>query len=258
MTAPLLTLSIVSHGSTETIHTLLESLQKHELAPKRFRIILTDNLRNDLPGFDPTPWHSLHIIRNNMPLGFAHNHNNAFQQAQGEWFAIINPDLVFERPIFDTLIQRLNGLNDSLLAPYIVDEHGHIQDSFRPLPTPLELLRRRLPGYYFDAQPPDPDGLIRPDWIAGMFWLMKTDVYKKLGGMDTRYRLYFEDVDFCTRARLQGINVLVDSNVRIRHDARRDSRTKLFYLYLHTRSAIQFFMSDVYRQARRLQRVAGA
>lgn len=253
MTAPLLTLSIVSHGSTDTLHTLLASLQHHEANPRRFRILLTDNLRNDLPDFDPAPWHSLHIIRNPAPLGFAHNHNNAFQLAQGEWFAILNPDLVFERPIFDSLIQRLTGLPDALLAPCIVDENGHMQDSFRPLPTPFELLRRRLPGYHFQPQPPDPDGLIRPDWIGGMFWLLKADLYRRLGGMDAAYRLYFEDVDFCTRARLQGVQVLVDSQVRIRHDARRDSRRKWFYLYLHTRSALQFFASPVYRQARRIK-----
>jgi N-acetylglucosaminyl-diphospho-decaprenol L-rhamnosyltransferase len=252
MTTPLLTLSIVSHGSAATIQTLLNSLQQHEADPQRFRILLTDNLRNDLPEFDPTPWHSLHILRNQNQLGFAHNHNNAFQHAQGEWFAVINPYLVFERPIFDSLIQRLTGQPDSLLAPYIMDEHGHMQDSFRPLPTPFELLRRRLPGYHFQPLPPGPDGFIRPDWVAGMFWLLKADVYRKLGGMDAGYRLYFEDVDFCTRARLQGIQVLVDSQVRIRHDARRDSRRKLFYMYLHTRSALRFFASPVYRQARRI------
>lgn len=254
MTAPLLTISLVSHGSGATLRALLDSLQRHEADPQRFRIILTDNLRNDLPDFDPTPWHSLLILRNPAQLGFAHNHNNAFRHAQGEWFAILNPDLVFERPIFDTLIQRLMGLPDALLAPCIVDEAGHIQDSFRSLPTPFELLRRRLPGYHFQPLPPGPDGLIRPDWAAGMFWIMRAATYRQLGGMDTGYRLYFEDVDFCTRARLQGVQVLVDSQVRIRHDARRDSRRKLFYLYLHTRSALQFFASPVYRRARRIKK----
>jgi GT2 family glycosyltransferase len=86
-----------------------------------------------------------------------------------------------------------------------------------------------------------------------MFWIMRAATYRQLGGMDTGYRLYFEDVDFCTRARLQGVQVLVDSQVRIRHDARRDSRRKLFYLYLHTRSALQFFASPVYRRARKIK-----
>jgi N-acetylglucosaminyl-diphospho-decaprenol L-rhamnosyltransferase len=247
----LTTISIVSHGNADTVNSLLTSLQRQEMDLKRFQIILTDNLQYDLPDYDPAPWGSLHVIRNTSQLGFAHNHNNAFKHARGEWFAILNPDLVFERPIFDALLDRLSKMPETILAPYIVDETEHIQDSFRPLPTPFELIRRRLPGYHFDAIRPDSDGLIHPDWMAGMFWIMQSDVYRHLGGMDERYRLYFEDVDFCTRARLRGLNLVVDSKIRIRHDAQRSSRRKLYYLMLHTQSAIRFFTSSVYQQARR-------
>jgi len=244
-----ITISIVSHGNTDTISLLLASLQKHENELKRFRIILTDNLQNDLPDFDPAPWASLQIIRNKTQLGFAHNHNNAFAIAQGRWFAVLNPDLIFERPIFDHLLERLKVYPNTILAPQVVDENGHTQDSFRPMPTPLELIRRRLPGYTFRSYQPDRDGLIHPDWAAGMFWLMDADIYRRLGGMDIRYRLYFEDVDFCARARLAGMEVLGDTQIKIRHDARRASRRKFFYLMLHTRSALRFFTSPVYRKA---------
>jgi GT2 family glycosyltransferase len=249
-TKNLITFSVVSHGDADRIGRLLASLQNHEKDTKRFQIILTDNLEKELPDFDASSWASLHLLRNSTPLGFAHNHNNAFKLAQGEWFAIINPDLVFERPVFDKLIDRLQADRNIILAPHIVDETGHIQDSFRSLPTPLELIRRRLPGYKFRAPGTDRDGLIHPDWIAGMFLFMNHEVYRKLGGMDERYRLYFEDVDLCTRARLAGIRIMVDTNVRVRHNAQRSSRRKLFYLLLHTQSALRFFASPVYRQAR--------
>lgn len=248
---PIFTISIVSHGDADKIGRLLASLQIHETDSKRFRIILTDNLHTDLPHFDPAPWDAIQIIRNKTPLGFAFNHNNAFKYVQSKWFAILNPDLIFESPIFNLLLKRLEAQPRAIVAPQIVDENGHVQDSFRPLPTPLELICRRLPGYTFRPYQPDLDGLIRPDWMAGMFWLMDTDIYRLLGGMDIRYRLYFEDVDFCTRARLAGIQVLCDPRISIRHDARRSSRRKLFYLLLHTQSAVRFFTSSVYRQARR-------
>jgi GT2 family glycosyltransferase len=69
--------------------------------------------------------------------------------------------------------------------------------------------------------------------------------------MDERYRLYFEDVDFCTRARLKGMKLIVDSQAQVRHDARRSSRKSFYYLFLHTQSAVRFFTSPVYRQALR-------
>src|SRR4030095_9339187 len=97
---------------------------------------------------------------------------------------------------------------NALMAPQVVDEKGRVQDSFRAMPTPLEVIRRRLPGYTFNPYQPDDDGLIHPDWIAGMFWLMDSDIYRQLKGMNIRYRLYFEDVDFCIRAKLSGIEVL--------------------------------------------------
>lgn len=248
---PLITISIVSHGNADTIQILLQSLQQYEPDAKRFRIILTDNLGTDLPDLDPTPWHSLQIIRNQTSLGFAHNHNNAFALAQGKWFAILNPDLIFERPVFDLLLKRLQVYPSAILAPQVVDEGGRAQDSFRPMPTPLELIRRRLPGYTFKPYQPDQNGLIHPDWLAGMFWIMASETFRQLGGMDIRYRLYFEDVDFCTRARLAGVEVLGDTQVNIRHDARRSSRRRLFYLMLHAQSALRFFTSPAYRQARR-------
>lgn len=251
MTTPLITLSIVSHGDSQKIAHLLASLQKHEPdTASRFQLILTDNLKDKLPDVDPAPWASLHMLRNEHPLGFAENHNRAFELARGDYFAILNPDLIFEQPIFDSLLASLQTHNADLIAPKIVDETGALQDSFRPLPTPIELIQRRLPGYKFKPYLPDVDGIVRPDWIAGMFWLLRSETYRQLGGMDKAYQLYFEDVDFCTRARLQGMNLLVDSKIRVRHDAQRSSRAKLYYLALHTRSALRFFTSPVYRKIR--------
>ena len=247
----LITLSVVSHGDAGKVGNLLASLQEHEQATTRFQLILTDNLGDNLPDFDPTPWASLHILRNERQMGFAKNHNRAFELAHGRYFAILNPDLLFEHAIFERLITSLQNHRADLIAPQIVDESGAIQDSTRPLPTPLELFRRRLPGYKPSAIEADHQGMLQPDWIAGMFWLMYSNVYRQLGGMDERYRLYFEDVDFCTRARLTGLKLLVDSQAQVRHDAQRSSRKSLYYLFLHTWSAVRFFTSGVYRQALR-------
>jgi GT2 family glycosyltransferase len=245
---PLITISIVSHGDAGKIRHLLASLEKHEPDTARFQLILTDNLKDDLPDFNPSPWASLQILRNKQPVGFAQNHNRSFEIARGRYFAILNPDLIFIQPVFEQLTTSLNAHQADLVAPKIVDGNGVIQDSFRALPTPLEVIRRRLPGHPSLLPDPGPNGLIHPDWIAAMFWLMESDMYRQLGGMDERYHLYFEDVDFCTRARLRGMKLLVDAQVQVRHDAQRSSRRNLYYLFLHTRSALRFFTSPVYRQ----------
>jgi len=248
---PLITLSIVSHGDSDKVNHLLTSLQKYESNTAQCQVIITDNLGNELSDFDSSPWESLQILRNNHQMGFAQNHNNAFKLARGRYFAILNPDLIFEKAVFDGLITRLHAQGASLIAPKIIDENGTVQDSFRSLPSPSELIRRRLPRYKFELPQPDSDGLIHPDWIAGMFWLTPSNVYRELGGMDEKFRLYFEDVDFCTRARLKGMKILVDTRLKVRHDAQRSSRKKLYYLFLHTMSAMRFFSSPVYQQIKR-------
>ena len=251
MTPPLITISIVSHGDAQKISHLLASLQKHEQnTASRFQLILTDNLKDNLPDVDPNPWESFHMLRNQHPLGFAENHNRAFELARGTYFAILNPDLIFESPVFEALLSNLQEHNADLIAPKIVDETGTPQDSFRPLPTPIELIQRRMPGHTFRPPLPDADGIIRPDWIAGMFWLLRSETYRQLGGMDKNYRLYFEDVEFCTRARLQGMKLIVDSNLQVQHHAQRSSRVKLYYLVLHLCSAFRFFTSSSYHKIR--------
>jgi len=246
---PPITLSIVSHGDGDKVARLLTSIQKHEPNTLHFQIIITDNLKNDLPEFDPSPWASLQILRNKKPQGFAYNHNRAFESSKGMHFAVLNPDLVFEQAVFDKLISTLHTHQAHLVAPQIVDTSKMAQDSFRPLPSPIELIRRRLPGYHFDIPQPDANGLVQPDWIAAMFWLMPSSTYRTLHGMDERFKLYLEDVDFCTRARLEGKKILVNLRVRVRHDAQRSSRKNPYFLYLHVRSAIRFFTSPVYLRA---------
>lgn len=246
----LITISIVSHGDADKLPHLIESILKQEFnTDARFELILTDNLKNELPNIDRAPWESLHILRNEHPLGFAENHNRAFENACGEYFAILNPDLFFDRPIFEALVASLQKHQADLIAPQIVDGMGELQDSFRPLPSPFELVQRRLPGYKFEPFKPDSEGMIHPDWIAGMFWLMPSETYRKLGGMDKKFRLYLEDVDFCTRARLRGMKIMVDANVQVRHDAQRSSRKSIKYLFWHLQSAFRFFTSRVYFQA---------
>ena len=251
-----ITISIVSHGDSKKIHALLASMQKREPNAKQFQLILTDNLKDELPNFDPSPWASLKILRNNQQMGFAKNHNLAYKIVNSEYFAILNPDIIFEQPVLERLINSLHNQKADLIAPQIVDENGIIQDSFRILPTPLELIRRRLPGYKLGNYQPDHQGMIHPDWVAGMFWLMRSETYRQLGGMDERYRLYFEDVDFCTRVQLRGMKILVDSHVSVRHEAQRSSRSNIYYLFLHTQSALRFFTSRVYRQARQNQNLS--
>ncbi len=100
------------------------------------------------------------------------------------------------------------------------------------------------------------DALLHPDWIAGMFLVVPHRVYIALGGLSEKYFLYYEDVDFCARAWLQGVDIIVTPAVAAIHDARRESHRNLRFLSWHFSSALKFFISRAYLTLK-LQRLFG-
>lgn len=243
---PLITLSITSHGDVPKVCALLESILRHERQTD-YQIIITDNLGDD--EFSAPVFQSATILRNQTRQGFAANHNAAFKHARGEYFCVLNPDILFIQPVFNLLIENIQHRQADILAPLIVDGQGETQDSFRSLPTPAELISRRLRKEY---SRPMPAARLSPDWLAGMFLFMRTDTFQNLDGFDERYYLYFEDVDFSTRARLAGYRLLLDPSLQVQHDAHRASEKRLRYLRWHVQSAIRFFRSQVYKDIKKM------
>lgn len=241
-------LSIVSHGHKDFIIPLLEDLAA--LGRCDFEVILTLNVPEQWEidaGTFPFP---VIVIRNLVPKRFAENHNAAFNVSRGDYFVVLNPDISLDADPFDDLLALLRKHPNSLCAPLIVNKRGILEDSARHFPTPLFLVKKflakifnvRLPNDFFPAE----NGLSRPDWVAGMFVVVPRSVYEKLCGLDERYRMYYEDVDFCARARLAGCNVLLDGHVKVVHEAQRDSHRKVRYFVWHLSSALRFFTSSVF------------
>lgn len=227
---------------------MLESLIAHP-PPAELEILLTENLpvgRTEIPTL---PGWDLVRVENAKPQGYARNHNQAFRRARGEYFCVLNPDIEFVSDVFPVLLETLEANLGQIVAPLVVDRRGVIQDSFRSLPTPSELLARKF--FRRRSTPSDPTGIvIHPDWIAGMFLLTRSEVFRRVGGFDEKYTLYFEDVDFGCRARLAGFRLAVDTRGRVVHHARRSSRKNLRHLLWHIQSAARFFQSDTYRWSR--------
>lgn len=55
------------------------------------------------------------------------------------------------------------------------------------------------------------------DYISGCAMLIRRPVMEKIGLMDERYFLYFEDVDFCLRAKKAGFKIAVEPKSQIVH-----------------------------------------
>ncbi len=244
------TLSIVSHGHRLHIRELLQDLAG--LDRRDFDVVLTLNLPEELPlDLDTLPYH-VKVIHNPAPKGFAANHNAAFAHNQGRYYVVLNPDIRLIGDPFPALLDYLGTAANSICAPLVVNQAGQQEDSARLFPTPLFLVKKlysKILGLTLRPDPIQENGqALFPDWIAGMFVVVAAEHYQQLGGLSERYHMYYEDVDFCVRARLAGLRVVVVKGARVIHEAQRDSHRKLRHLIWHISSILRFFLSKSYLQ----------
>ena len=234
------TISIVSHGHGAMVSSLLADLAVH--CGSNIDIILTLNIPESPrigDGEFPFP---VKLIRNAAPKGFGANHNAAFRLCQSPYFCVLNPDINIAEDPFPGLIRELRIPRSGLAAPRIVNPDGETEDSARGFPTIPSLIRKALSlapklDYEITTAP------LSPDWVAGMFMLLRSETFAEVGGFDERYFLYYEDVDLCRRLRRHGYDVRLAPSVVAVHDARRESRRSLRHLRWHLASALRFLLS---------------
>lgn len=236
----MISISIVSHGHGPLARRLVSDLER--LRAGDVEVILTENV----PETATVDWSSvsvpLTVVRNKEPRGFGANHNTACHHASGDFYCVLNPDVRLTSDPFPELVRELSASRAGAVAPLIVDSGGTIQDSARRFPTVASLLRRALPSP-LPLDYPIGDEPFSPDWVAGMFMLFRSEVFRDIGGFDERYFLYYEDVDLCARLRLRGYDIRLTPRARAVHDAQRDSHRKLAYFARHLRSALRYICS---------------
>lgn len=240
---PQLTLSIVSHGQAALIRLLLEDLARLAgSSPIRFETLITLNLPEAETLFlRPVPYpFPVRFIHNATPKGFGGNHNAAFDQATGQYFAIVNPDIRLNTWTPEGLLQLFSNPAVGAVAPVVLSMEGKVEDSVRRFPTLARLarrslLRQRAPDYVWQDTP------IRVDWVAGMFVVFRPEAYRAVRGFDDRrFFMYMEDVDICDRLGRAGWQVLLQPAVSVIHDARRASRKSLKHMRWHLTSAARY------------------
>lgn len=242
----LLSVSVVSHGQMALVAGLMQDIHVH-CKELDIELILTLNLDEE-PLFEPSDFfYAIKVIRNPEPKGFGANHNQAFKQALGQYFCVINPDIRFESDPFSALLTHVKTPASGVVAPWVVGPAGELEDSVRRFPTPFIILSKVF-GQHKKSDYSLATTGVEPDWVGGMFMLFPRQVFQQLNGFDEGYFLYYEDVDLCGRLRLAGYRVVVCPGSQVVHHAQRSSHRNLKFLRWHLASMLRFFLSSVYRQ----------
>lgn len=231
-------ISVISHKSG--LHLKKLFLDFSERFPDQSEVILIINVPEDESYLNNSIGFPLKIIRNSTPLGFGANHNQAFAASSGSRFVIVNPDVRIPGDPWRLLDQAFDQ-DTGACAPTILSPSGFIEDSVRRFPTVGNLLKRIA----FDIRCSDytaSDDLspVIVDWVAGMFVMFDSASFKLVGGFDTNYFMYLEDVDICRRLISVGKKILWVPGCNVVHDAQRASRKNWQHQRWHIRSMIRF------------------
>ena len=156
----------------------------------------------------------IEILQNTENLGFARAVNQALERAAGEFTLLLNPDVVLSPAAIALLVDFMSQHPDAaVVGPKLLNPNGTVQGSARRDPSvwtglfgraaPLTRLfpnnpvsRRELPGLGHVGDDP-----FEVDWVSGACLMVRRAAYERVGRLDERFFLFWEDADWCRRFR---------------------------------------------------------
>lgn len=237
----MLSVSVVSHGQAALVQGLLADLAAY-CRTASMQVILTVNVPEHLP-FSPRDFpFALDVVTNLAPRGFGANHNAAFRHATGEFFCVVNPDIRLVGDPFPPLCAALREQTVGVVAPKVLRPDGSPEIHVRSFPRATTILKKALFGIRSDFIDVG-DTARAVDWVAGMFMIFRTEVFRSAGGFDERYFLYYEDVDLCARLHRAEYEVRVEPVASVVHHARHSSHRHPRFFLWHLRSMMRYLLT---------------
>ncbi|HZU28535.1 MAG TPA: glycosyltransferase family 2 protein [Bryobacteraceae bacterium] len=220
------TVIVVTHDSGEVIDACLQSCRGLE-------VLVIDNASGDDTAARVRRHDGVRLIENSVNRGFAGAVNQAVKAASGDYLLLLNPDtrlLDAPAPLGSVLDKDASC---AIAAGLLVDKSGETQKGFtvRRFPTAAALafetlgINRLAPwnpvnrAYRYLDLGRNLAAPIEVDQPAGAFLLFRRQAWSALNGFDERFHpVWFEDVDFCRRAKMAGFRILLVPTVRAWHE----------------------------------------
>lgn len=154
-------------------------------------------------------------LRFESNLGFTGGYNRAFRETESEYFLLINSDIEVSEGWLEPLVEWMDNHPDcGACAPklhsyqerdkfeYAGAAGGYMDRYGYPLCRGRVLSRLETDRGQYDS----PKDVF---WATGACLLVRSSVYKALGGLDERFFAHMEEIDLCWRMQLQGWKVTV-------------------------------------------------
>ncbi len=141
-------------------------------------------------------------------LGYGGGHNSVLPQLHSRYHVVANPDILLRDDALAAMADWMEEHPDvAITSPRLIFPDGREQHIAKRRPALLPLIARqtglgclrRAEAHYLMLD----EDLTRPqniEFCSGSFFMIRTEVYKAIGGFDEGYFMYVEDADITMKA----------------------------------------------------------
>ncbi|MFI5606342.1 glycosyltransferase family 2 protein [Amycolatopsis sp. NPDC051903] len=212
----------VTYFAGETLEKFLDTLDK--ATDRDVRVVVADNASTDGAPEKAAGRENVQLVSigENVGYGTAANRGVAALDDSYGWVVVVNPDLEWEPGSLDALLEVAKRWpRGGAFGPLIHDLDGTVYPSARLLPSfgrgiGHAVFAKVWPGNPWTRQYRQENATPverTSEWLSGSCQLFRREAFDSVGGFDTRYFMYFEDVDLGDRLGKAGwLNVYAPSS----------------------------------------------
>lgn len=210
---------ILNYNNYSDTIECVQSLRK-AIPQSKYEIIIVDNLsNNDSVKQLNKVLSPIKVIQNSQNKGYAHGNNVGIKYAEQkgyQFICILNNDTVIDMDFLELCQQELN--NDSSVAfvsPTLVEykEKNVVQSTGGDIFINKGIVTLKNHGLNRKDLPKK----IESDYIGGACMMLRTSMLKELGYIPENYFLFFEETEWCYRAKKMGYKNICLTSAYIYH-----------------------------------------
>ena len=245
-----LSIIIVNYNTKDLLRGCIDSVLQYTTDIK-YEIIVVDNNSSDgSTNMLKEEYKAIRLIENAKNVGFARANNQGMSIASGQFILLLNSDTVL---LDNVLIKLVNFLKVNkqvgIVGPKVLNEDKSLQFSFGKFPgIKAELERTFFLEYRLTRMRMQNDLRLSAnvpfsvDWVSGCCFMIRREVYEKIGGLDEQFFLFNEEVDWCLRVKKAEWLVFYVPKCEIIHYGGKSTQ-KNYYIFIKSRyhSRLLFF-----------------
>jgi len=210
---------IVNWNTGTMLRECLDSLPKAFVENEEYEVFVIDNASTDQSvGIAEGSPQKIQLFQMKNNLGFAKANNIGIRQAKGDYVILLNPDTVALEGCFTNLIKFLQDKpNVAAVGPRLLNADLSWQPSCRRFPSVgvLAALFLKLPHFFpnmvsyrkYLMKEFTYESATVVDQIMGACMVIPREAIKQVGLLDEKYWIWFEEVDWCRRAKQKGLEI---------------------------------------------------